>query len=91
MLNASSQQWNSFVIVSHSFELIKGRRGKSSTQGVLPNYTVIRRFERLCQSLRTIRIGFKPRSFKVLTRSRVRREAPCRQYTQTCFARPIGW
>lgn len=48
LLSASEQGWYAFVLVSHSFELIRGRRSGSSAR---PDQIVIGRFERLCAFL----------------------------------------
>jgi hypothetical protein len=49
LLQAWRRGWHSFVLVSHSFELLKPRR--RTPQRPLPDKTVIRRFEHLCRFL----------------------------------------
>lgn len=47
--NAWRTGWHSFVLVSHSFELVRGRRRPGVP--LEPDWVVIRRFERLCRYL----------------------------------------
>jgi hypothetical protein len=47
---AWEQAWHSFVIVSHSFELLKKRRQRVKQPG--PDHVVVRRFTELCRFLR---------------------------------------
>lgn len=49
LLNAWHLGWYSFVLVTHSFELVK-RRNRTGVPPV-PDWVVIRRFERLCRFL----------------------------------------
>ncbi|HVX15433.1 MAG TPA: polysaccharide deacetylase family protein [Pirellulales bacterium] len=56
--------WRSFVLVSHSFELLKRR--KQPPLPPLPDGTVIRRFERLCRFLSTNRDRFGTCGFRDL-------------------------
>lgn len=49
LMAAWKRGWNSFVIVSHSFELI--RRARQPGERTLPDRVVIQRFERLCRFL----------------------------------------
>lgn len=53
-------RWYSVVLVSHSFELVGPR---SPGRPVLPDYLVIRRFERVCQFLDTNRDKFQTTTF----------------------------
>jgi hypothetical protein len=48
ILRAAERGWYSFVVVSHSFELIRGRKHGTTPR---PDRIVIRRFERLCAFL----------------------------------------
>jgi len=65
MLSAQSRKWHSFVIVSHSFELIR-RRDLLRRLVCLPSNTVIRRFERLCRFLAEHRDRFRTATFRDL-------------------------
>ena len=47
--NAWRMGWHSFVLVSHSFELVRGRRRAGAPP--TPDWVVVRRFERLCRYL----------------------------------------
>jgi hypothetical protein len=49
LLAAWKSDWQSFVILSHSFELIRNRKGPNPV--ARPNPTVITRLERLCRFL----------------------------------------
>ena len=48
---AYAQDWHTFVIVSHSFELLRNRRRKQPVAWADPDWTVINRFEWLCRYL----------------------------------------
>jgi hypothetical protein len=58
------RDWGSFVLVSHSFELLKRR--KQPPLPPLPDATVVRRFERLCRFLSANRDRFVTRGFRDL-------------------------
>jgi hypothetical protein len=60
---ASKATWRTFVIVSHSFELIRRHRLERPT---LPDAIVIRRFEKLCQFLANNRDQFRTIGFSEL-------------------------
>ncbi len=64
LMGAWRRQWYSFVIVSHSFELLKGRKQKDSQAA--PDRIVIRRFEKLCRFLDANRDKFKTSGFDEL-------------------------
>jgi hypothetical protein len=64
LLGAWEQGWHSFVIVSHSFELLKNRK-QAETQPV-PDRIVIHRFERLCGFLAENRDKFRTAGFSDL-------------------------
>jgi hypothetical protein len=59
---ASDQGASSFVIVSHSFELVKDRRKPGRM--IRPDRTVIRRFDKLLDYLDTNRSRYRTRSFR---------------------------
>ena len=71
LLEAWRQGWKSFVIVSHSFELIHRLRKKG--REALPDRIVVRRFERLCQFLAASKDKFRTAMFSEL----VPDEIPC--------------
>jgi hypothetical protein len=58
---ASERGWNSFVIVSHSFELLKQRR--QNVIRPVPDRVVARRFRQLCQFLNKHRDRFRTCGF----------------------------
>src|SRR5262245_41317486 len=64
LLQARQQEWHAFVIVSHSFELLKPRRKNPAHP--LPDRTVIRRFDRLCRFLAENRADFRTASFSAI-------------------------
>jgi hypothetical protein len=61
LLSAWRNKWYAFVLVSHSFELLKGR--KQIHRPLLPDCIVIRRFERLCRFLANNSDRFRTRTF----------------------------
>lgn len=61
LLDAWSRRWQSVVIVSHSFELIKGRNKRSRL--ARPDTIVIRRFRALCEFLDENRDKFRTSVF----------------------------
>ena len=61
LLNAWRRGWQSFVIVSHSFELIRNRKKPGAIPK--PDPTVIRRFEQLCRFLERNPDKFQTRCF----------------------------
>jgi hypothetical protein len=61
LMQAWSAGWQSFVIVSHSFELL--RRRKQTARPPLPDWTVALRFERLCRFLGEHRDKFHTATF----------------------------
>jgi hypothetical protein len=61
LLSAWARGWFSYVLVSHSFELLKGRKQK--VPAVRPDRIVIRRFEKLCQFLSAHRDKFRTVGF----------------------------
>jgi hypothetical protein len=64
LVGAWEAGWHSFVIVSHSFELIK--RGKDPTAPAKPDRLVIRRMEDLCRFLGENRDRFRVATFSDL-------------------------
>lgn len=68
LLSAWRKGWRAFVIVSHSFELLKGRR-----VGIAPPFyadrVVVRRFERLCKFLKSNTDKFQTATFRKLDTS----------------------
>jgi hypothetical protein len=64
LLRAWEQAWYSFVIVSHSFELLKKR--KQAGIQPAPDKMVIYRFERLCRFLEENRDKFRTAGFSDL-------------------------
>ncbi len=67
--NAWKENWYSFVIVSHSFELI--RRGVETNKPPQPDGVVVRRFQRLCQFLADHRDKFSTRFFGEIQESEI--------------------
>jgi hypothetical protein len=61
LIDASKQGWYSFVLISHSFELIKGRKGM--VKEGFPDRIVIRRFENLCRFLADNKDKFRTTGF----------------------------
>lgn len=61
---ASERDWHAFVIVLHSFELI--RRPRRTGEAAKPNRIVIRRFEELCRFLAAHRDKFETAFFSDL-------------------------
>jgi hypothetical protein len=61
LLAAWHEKWHSFVIVSHSFELLKKRRRRVSCP--VPDPLVVRRFETLCEFLGQHRDKFRTSGF----------------------------
>jgi hypothetical protein len=61
LLSAWRQEWYAFVLVSHSFELLKGR--KQIDRPLAPDRIVKRRFERLCHFLANNSDRFRTRTF----------------------------
>lgn len=78
MLAAWSQGWHSFVLVSHSFELLKRR--KQAGVPPLPDRIVIKRFERLCQFLDEHRDKFQTRGFAEIKKEDI---------FSSCTAKPL--
>lgn len=66
MLSAWKQGWMAFVLVSHSFELLRRRKRRAVSPG--PDRIVIKRFERLCEFLAENRDKFQTRGFAELNR-----------------------
>jgi hypothetical protein len=62
LMHAYKAQWKSFVIVSHSFELVHRNRGDAA----LYNGIQVRRFEKLCQFLKSHPDKFRTRTFSEL-------------------------
>ena len=62
LLQAHDRQWNSFVIVTHTFELLKRRRRLVRSPQADP--IAIRRFEQLCAFLDANRDRFRTTGFK---------------------------
>lgn len=65
LLNAWRAGWHSFVIVSHSFELIK-RVNRGGVPSAVPDKTVIRRFRKLCRFLASNQDKFETATFAEL-------------------------
>jgi len=61
MQEAYAEEWRSFVIVSHSFELLRDR--KLPQDFAHPDWSVIRRFEALCEFLSENRSRFRTTGF----------------------------
>jgi hypothetical protein len=64
LLQAHQHRWQSVVLVSHSFELVKNR--KSPGKPLLPDDTCVSRFERLCRFLADHRDRFRTATFQDL-------------------------
>ena len=62
LLRAWREGWHSFVIVSHSFELIK-RVSRNGRPAGVPDKTVIRRFQKLCHFLAAHPDKFRTETF----------------------------
>jgi hypothetical protein len=73
MRSAHRLKWHSFVIVSHSFELIK-RRDLRRRLVCLPSNTVIRRFEKLCCFLADHRDLFRTSTFREIDPASIPRQ-----------------
>jgi hypothetical protein len=78
LMQAWEAGWYSFVIVSHSNELIRGR--KQTAVPPLPDHTVIARFNRLCEFLAEHRDKFRTTTFS---------ELPARSVSPPPVARPL--
>jgi hypothetical protein len=68
LLAAWRKGWHSVVIVSHSFEMIKGRQVGCAPPWY-PDYVVINRFKRLCRFLQSNRDKFQTATFADLDAS----------------------
>jgi hypothetical protein len=64
MLEAHSRGWHTFVIVSHSFELLRWRPGRGHV--AWPDRIMLRRFDRLCEFLADNRDKFRMTTFNEL-------------------------
>jgi peptidoglycan/xylan/chitin deacetylase (PgdA/CDA1 family) len=64
LTNAHRLGWHSFVIVSHSFEMLRRRRKRPESP--MPDWLVVRRFERLCRFLADHRDRFETVGFAKL-------------------------
>jgi hypothetical protein len=76
LLQAWKEGWYSFVLVLHSFELVKGRG--TSGKPALPDRVVIRRFRRLCRFLADHRDKFRTAVFSELNRDSIPVSIPTR-------------
>ncbi|MBX6311521.1 MAG: hypothetical protein IRY99_01145 [Isosphaeraceae bacterium] len=74
LLGAWRRGWYAFVLVSHSFELIKRRRGSGRPPAA--DGIVIRRFERLCRFLASHRDKFRTAVFAEIDPEAVPEMAP---------------
>jgi peptidoglycan/xylan/chitin deacetylase (PgdA/CDA1 family) len=81
LLQAWRQGWYSFVLVSHSFELLKRR--KRPGVAPLPDQTVVKRFELLCEFLAANRDKFTTRGFTELNERDIPLEVPARPLRST--------
>jgi peptidoglycan/xylan/chitin deacetylase (PgdA/CDA1 family) len=76
LLHASDHNWQSFVIVSHSFELLKKRRHR--VESPAPDKIVVERFHRLCSFLGQHKLNYRTCGFndleKVTSNSTDRKE-----------------
>jgi len=61
LLGAHARGWRSFVLISHSFEMLKGRHTPNAT--IRADYRVVRRFEELCRFLGENRSKFRTAVF----------------------------
>ena len=83
LLSAWKQGWSSFVVVSHSFELIHRRRkGRGQPR---PNYIVVKRFEKLCQFLADNRDKFTTTMFSYLDPQAIPCELPAQPIQSNLF------
>jgi len=64
MMEAWSRGWHTFVIVSHSFELLRWRPGRGHV--AWPDRIMLRRFDRLCRFLADNRDKFRTTTFSKL-------------------------
>lgn len=64
MLQARSRGWPTFVIVLHSFELLRWRPGRGHV--ACPDRIMVRRFDRLCRFLADNRDKFRTTTFREL-------------------------
>jgi hypothetical protein len=74
LMAAWKRGWDSFVIVSHSFELI--RRARQPGERTVPDRVVIQRFERLCRFLAGNGDKFRTAMFSQLDPSAIVKAAP---------------
>ena len=65
LLQANRERWQSVVLVSHSFELVKNR--KTPGKPLLPDHTCVNRFERLCRFLSERRDLFRTATFNEMS------------------------
>jgi hypothetical protein len=61
LLGAHARGWKSFVLISHSFEMLKGRHTPNAT--IRPDYRVVGRFRELCEFLGKNRSKFRTAVF----------------------------
>jgi hypothetical protein len=76
ILSAWKNGWNYFVIVSHSFELLKKRRKRVADPA--PDPIVVRRFNRLCQFLSENSDKFRTRHFSQIDLASLRNSEPAK-------------
>ena len=76
MLQAWNKGWHSYVLVLHSFELVK-RRGAPGKRA-LPDRLIIKRFRRLCRFLADNRDKFRTAVFSELSRDSIPVSLPTR-------------
>jgi hypothetical protein len=69
LTQAWKRGWHSFVIVSHSFELIRNRKQPGATASA--DRIVIKRFERLCRFLAANRDKFRTAVFSDIAQGRI--------------------
>jgi hypothetical protein len=74
LMDAWRHNWNSFVIVSHGFEML--RRRKQTEKPALPDRIVIRRFESLCRFLSDNQDKFRTTTFDSVDPDQVLDSAP---------------
>jgi hypothetical protein len=91
MKNALNQAWKagwySFVIVSHSFEMI--RRPGRATEMASANHVVIRRFEKLCQFLHDNSDKFRTVFFSDLVSTSIPTDNLLSKTTRTIASSPL--
>ncbi len=89
LLQAWEQQWYSFVLVSHSFEMI--RRRKQTKKPARSDGIVIRRFHQLCQFLEDNGDKFRTTTFAEIAPEAIPPQSQAQPLTAGMFPTTARW